>query len=144
MSDVYSNTAGAFLGAAAGVIALQGARRHARFERHPFSSLLLLIWFGNRLFPFVPALDAARYRVILKPLAAFWIVRPDDLFRSFANWLAVLILAEAVFGIPAARRAAPWLVAFTLAGRVVIASTPLTPAEVLGSALAAVLWTVVL
>jgi VanZ family protein len=111
MSDVYANTAGALAGSLGGLIALHGAGRNARFERHPFSSLLLLCWLGSRLFPYRPA---------LRPLARISAIPLDELFRNFANWLAVAVLLEAVFGNARSRWVLPCLVVVTVAARVVI------------------------
>jgi VanZ family protein len=133
MSDVYANTAGAIVGAAVGVLALHGARRNARFERHPFSSLMLLCWLGNRLFPYQPSLSA---------MAATSTIPLDDLFRNLVNWLAVAVLLEAVFGNARSRWILPALAAVTLMARIVMAGAVLSPAEVAGAAVAVLIWAV--
>ena len=140
MSDVYANTAGVFLGAAAGVGALHGSGRNGRFERHPFSALMLMCWFGNRLFPYLPSLGIDKYRAAIKPLAAICSIPLDDLFRNFANWLAVAVLLEAVFGTARSRWILAFLAAATLAARIVLAAAVLSPAEVAGSAAAVLIW----
>lgn len=140
MSDVYANTAGAIVGAAVGVLALHGARRNARFERHPFSSLMLLCWLGNRLFPYQPSLSIDKYRAALKPLAAISAIPLDDLFRNLVNWLAVAVLLEAVFGNARSRWILPGLAAATLMARIVMAGAVLSPAEVAGAAAAVLIW----
>jgi VanZ family protein len=140
MSDVYANTAGAFAGAAAGVAAVQSARRNGRFERHPFSSLLLLCWIGNRLFPYQPSFSVHKYREAIKPLAAVSAIPLDDLFRNFANWLAVAVLLEAVFGTARSRWILASLAAATLAARIGVVDAVLSPAEVAGAAAAVLIW----
>jgi VanZ family protein len=140
MSDVYANTAGAFAGAVGGLIALHGARRNARFERHPFSSLLLLCWLASRWFPYLPSFRIQNYKAALRPLVRISAMPLDDLFRNFANWLAVAVLLEAVFGNARSRWVLPCLVAATVMARVVIVGTVLSPAEVAGGAAAALIW----
>jgi len=142
MSDVYANTAGAAVGAALGVLALHGARRNARFERHPFSSLMLLCWLGNRLFPFQPSFSVDKYRAAIKPLAGISAIPLDDLFRNFVNWLAVAVLLEAVFGNTRSRGVLAALAAATLCARAVMAGVVLSPAEVAGAAAAILIWVV--
>jgi VanZ family protein len=128
LPDVYANTAGAVAGAAAGVFSIHYARRSVRFERHPFSGLLLLCWLGNRLYP----------------QAAVALYRPEELYRNFANWLAVAVLLEAFFGIAVSRRALPWMVAVTLALRIFVVERVFSPIELAGGVAAALVWILVL
>jgi VanZ family protein len=133
MSDVYANTAGALAGAAAGVLTIHYSRRNARLERHPFSALLLLCWLGNRLYPQMAAAS-------LRSTA----LSVEDFYRNIANWLAVAVLLEAIFGVAASRRALPWMVAVTLAMRVFVVERVFSPNELAGGIVAVLVWVLLL
>lgn len=111
MADIYTNTAGALLGAAAGAA--------VRVEGRTFAATLLTCWLGRELYSSVPS--------------------PLEFYRSLVGWLAAAVLMEAVLGVRRGRIALVALVPGVLCARL-IAGGVVSPAEVLGGVLAAILW----
>lgn len=142
MSDIYCNTAGAFIGAIVGMIARFQVNLPAAkgIAAHPVPALLLAAFAGNRLFPYVPAIDLHKYWDALKPLFLNPALPLADLYRHAASWLAVALLLEALFGDERRKWIFALLVPAVLMARVLIVGTTLSLAEVCGAVLALVLW----
>jgi VanZ family protein len=146
MSDVYCNTAGTFLGAIAGAVFHADARLPfaERIAARPLPVLLLAAYGGDRLFPYVPAIDLHKYWDALKPLVFNPTVAPADLYRHMTAWLVVAVLLESLSGAERRRQVFAMLVLAVLIARILIVGTILSPAEVCGAALALLLWLAVL
>jgi VanZ family protein len=146
MSDVYCNTAGAFIGAIAGTFFHAQARlplvKHV--AAHPVPAILLAAYAGDRLFPYVPAIDLHKYWDALKPLVFNPVVTPGALLHHAAAWLTIAVLVEALFGVDRRKLIFMMLVPAVLFMRILIVGTILSPAEVGGAALAVLLWLAVL
>lgn len=140
--DVYANLLGTMLGAIAGnvigsYLLLLPFRRVAA-ARIP--CLLLLLWLGYRLYPYVPTIDLHKYWQAVRPVILY--PRPSgyDLFRYSAMWLAIGSLIEELGG---PRRG--WLlflpfIVGVLAAKVVIVGKALSAAEIAGAASAVAAW----
>jgi VanZ family protein len=141
LADVYANTIGVAAGSAASAILFRdGFRwRVGTLDRRPFVILLLSCWLGYRLFPYVPVIDLHKYWTAVKPLVFSPVVPTLDLYRHTVTWLAVALLIEALLG-TARSRLLPVLVLIVLFARVVIVDAALSPAEVAGGTLAAIIW----
>jgi VanZ family protein len=143
LSDVYSNTLGAAIGAVAGVLfyrrfnltAIEGTRKR------PFVALLVLCWLGYRLFPYVPVIDLHKYWHAVRPVLRVQSLPLLDLYRHTVIWLAVALLLEALFESPFHRWILALLVPAVWLARIVIGEIILSPAELAGGALAAAIWT---
>jgi VanZ family protein len=136
LSDIWSNTLGAFLGAAAAA----AARRRVS---SPFLAVLLACWLGDRWYPALPSLPAVR----VGPLLVVSSIPALDLFRFFAAWLAVGLMLESLFqetrpGISRSRAALPALLLVSLLARAL--AVDVEPAEIAGGVLAALAWSGVL
>lgn len=146
MSDVYANTAGAFLGAFAGSLLGEEISwaGFGRLRRRPFLGLLLACWAGYRLFPYVPVINLHKYWHAVRPLITDRSVSLADGYRHMAIWLAVAEMLEELAGV-AWKRVAIWgaLVAVTLA-RILILGIVLSRAEIAGGLVAAALWSLLL
>jgi VanZ family protein len=127
LSDVYSNTMGALLGATAGAV----ARRRAPSA---YLALILACWLGARWSPAVPLAPTVRAGSFLLVGS----VLPLDLFRYFAAWLAVGLMTETLLGQRRSRIALPWLLAGSLLVRAL--AVEIETAELVGGAAAALLW----
>jgi glycopeptide antibiotics resistance protein len=117
ISDLWSNTLGALLGAVAAAM----ARRRVSYV---YLVLLLACWFGSRCYPAAAA-----------PANAILAL---DLFRFFVEWLTVGLMLETLFGAPRSRIALPLFLAASLLLRALAAYTQ--PAEIAGGVAAALLW----
>ena len=137
MADVYANTAGTALGAAAGAL-LSHKRRPSlglTFNHRPFVLLLLGSWVGYRLTPFAPTIDLHKYWMALKPLVFSPTMPLLDLYRYTVITLVLAVLLDAILGPVRSRMAILFLVPALLLARVLILDTVLSPAEVVGGAL---------
>jgi VanZ family protein len=89
--DVYANVIGTALGAVIGSIAYENFRwpllREITSNRVP--SLLLAVWLGYRLFPYVPTIDLHKYWSAVKPIVLYPSLTGYDLFRYTAIWLTL-------------------------------------------------------
>jgi len=141
-TDVYSNSLGTALGAAAGYIIGVEIRwpllRGIAANRVP--TLLLTAWIAYRLYPYVPTIDLHKYWDTLKPIVLSPRLAPYDFFRHTAIWLTVYTLVATV-----SRKDRPWLVVPLFAGAVLLAkvliiNTTLSVAETAGAGLAYVIW----
>jgi VanZ family protein len=172
MSDIYANAAGTLIGALAGASITRAVRLPAiaNVQRRPFVLLLLACWLGYRLFPFAPVIDLHKYWGAVKPLIFAPKLPFLDLYRHFAIWLVIALLLEALLdtayhrlkpvppnhrlkpvlpnhrltAVIPSRLATALLACGVLAARILIDGIVLSPAEVAGSLLAAVVWAVVL
>ena len=116
IADICSNTLGAMLGTGAAV----AARRRVS---DIFLALLLVCWFGSRIYPALPPSS---------PMLAL------DIFRYFAAWLAVGLMFETLLGASRGRVALPLFSFASLLLRTFTAFAE--PAEIVGAAAAAALW----
>jgi VanZ family protein len=140
--DVYANLIGTVLGALAGNLA--GANslwlplRQATVNRVP--SLLLALWLGYRLYPYVPTIDLHKYWEAIRPVVLNPHPTSYDLFRYTAIWSAIGSLVEAIGGRRRCWLLFPFFIAAVLVAKVVIVGTTLSAAEIAGAAVALALW----
>lgn len=140
--DVYANLIGTMLGAIAGNLA------GANFRRLPFREiagnrvpcLLLALWLGYRLYPYVPTIDLHKYWEALKPVVLHPRPPAYDLFRHTAIWLAIGSLIEALGGRRRGWLLFPLFIAAVLAAKVTIVGKTLSAAEIAGAAIAFAAW----
>jgi VanZ family protein len=138
--DVYANVIGAALGAVVGGVAHGNFRwpllREISSNRVP--CLLLTLWLGYRLFPYVPTTDLHKYWNALKPVLLYPSLTGYDLFRYTATWLTLGALIEATVGPKRRWLSFPLFIGAVLTARVVIVDKTLSAAEIAGAVLALV------
>lgn len=110
----------------------------------PLPALLIATWSGYRFYPYVPTIDLHKYWHALKPIILEPVPPPYDLYRQVAIWLTLFALIEAIAGRRRSAALAPLLAAFVLSARVLIVSTILSTAEVVGAAIGICLWPMLL
>jgi VanZ family protein len=145
MSDVYLNTFGATLGAAAAIL-FGGLPRYPLMSTTaapPVPVLLLTAMLGYHLFPYVPTIDLHKYwhsvrAIILAPDAP-----PDQVLHYLALWLTTSCLIGAITGYRRSRVLVPFFIACVFMGKILIESLVLSLPEIIGAALAFALWLVV-
>jgi glycopeptide antibiotics resistance protein len=146
MTDIYSNTAGAFLGALAGSYQPRRVRLPVVGWMHwrPFALLMAACWLGHRLFPYLPSFDVHKYRSAVESLFG----GPEFSWLAFlqqtAAWLALAALLETVFESSRGRLALLLLVPAVLGARIAIVEASLSREEVAGGIFAAALWALLL
>ncbi len=146
LTDVCLNTFGTALGALA-AIAVRIPFGLPVFKAplaRPVPFILLIAMFGYRLYPYVPTVDLHKYWHSVKPLLFHPAIGSLDIFRYFALWLTICFLTTDAVG-----RARSWFFilcvgAVVFAGKIGIVNQALSLAEVIGAALAVLLWLAVL
>jgi VanZ family protein len=147
--DVATNVAAATLGAFAALVferqlANLGGRHHvphARHARRGAASALVLAgcWAGYQLYPLFPVLSRTHLRIAISRMLHS-AVSPVETMAWAAEWFAFALVMRALFG----RVRLVWL-ALAMAClplHLVIADRGLTVSELLGAALAFLLWSV--
>jgi hypothetical protein len=142
MTDVYSNTGGAFLGALAGSFHPRNLRLPVLgpMKWRPFAALMTACWLGHRLFPYRPSFDIHKYRSALDPLFSAHRFSALAFLQQTTAWLGVAVLLETLFESSRGRFAVLLLVSTVLAARIAIAGLLLSPEEVAGGIFAALVW----
>jgi VanZ family protein len=143
LSDVYSNSTGALLGAILGMYfpKLLDVPFLGRIERRPFVILLLVSWLGYWLFPYVPTLAPTDYLNVLRPIMQASHLSPRELYEQLLVWLAVALLLQSLVGVARSRIAFGWVVFLSLFARGWIVGAVLSPEQALSGILAVLLWT---
>jgi VanZ family protein len=143
LPDVLLNGIGTLAGAVVGLVV--GERASLRIsgfgddENAAMPFVLLILWLGFRLAPFVPTIDWQKYKDALKPVLLEPRVGALGVFSYLVGWL---IVAQAVRGIWRGTQA--WIVflvlaAIVLLGGVVVVNRVVSASEVLAIALCLVL-----
>ena len=142
LSDIYANVAGAALGAVAGVLLHKTFRlpTAGNAKQQPFVIVLLACWLGYRLFPYAPTIDLHKYWQAVRPLLFARSVPGLALYRHTAGWLAIAVLLEALVGEARSRRAFILFIPAVLCTRILVVDITLSPAEVTGGIIAALMW----
>ncbi|HWB85807.1 MAG TPA: VanZ family protein [Bryobacteraceae bacterium] len=139
--DVCCNLAGGIIGASAALafhpeidrLVRQKSGRHAA----P-AGFLLCCWLGYQLYPLVPVISRTHLRLGLSYLISSPFLAPVPIFESAAEWFAAAVVTEAVIG----RLRSGWLAAIMLClpFRLFLPGRSLAGTELLGAALALLLW----
>jgi VanZ family protein len=135
LRDVVPNVLGTVIGAAAGSVPALDVRRIVAGGRMRAVPLLLIaVWLGYRLLPFVPALDWQEWKDSLKPLRDWHPFPWIGAFHDAAAWAAVGCLWAGARLRRLGPRWLPLLVVATLCAEVVIVDNGVSPANVAGAA----------
>lgn len=141
-SDVYANVVGTALGAIIASLTYKNFRwppaRAIASNRVP--CLLLGLWLGYRLFPYVPTIDLHKYWDALKPVVLNPTLTEYDLFRYTGIWLTIGALIEAIGGPKRSWRLFALFIASVLAAKVLIVDKTLSIAEIGGAGSALGVW----
>jgi len=142
MGDVYASLIGTAVGVTVALVA-QGRRwfvvRVLGVER--VELILLIMWAGDRLYPYIPVANPHSAQEIVAPLLVPVLLDPVGAARATVRWLMVAYLTETLAGWRWARLYGLFAIG-ELAARVLIAGHVLPQADVLGAAIAFVLWLV--
>ncbi|MEP6716783.1 MAG: VanZ family protein [Terriglobia bacterium] len=148
LGDVASNFGGTALGLMAAMIFHKQGEAAAefvarRFRQHFASSgtLLLICWVAYQLFPFTPQIRIGNLPFEFTLLAHPDGFLPAELWTNVAEWFAVALILQSLFG----RMEIRWLVAavvLRIALRPLLLTRGFALDELVGVALAALLWCV--
>jgi len=142
MGDVYANLIGSGVG---GFVAVSvGASMRWPFVReavaHPAASLLLIMFFGYRLFPYVPMIDMHKYWHAVRPMLVAPSLPPGELLSSLISWLLVANIVYTLYGFNRFLLLFPLLCGCEFLGKIFIINNALTWADVIGAVAAYLLW----
>jgi VanZ family protein len=145
-TDLYANTIGTLIAAPVAMLFSDRVSLplFPEIMARPVPTLLIAAWTGYRFYPFVPTIDLHKYWHALRPVILDPIPAPYPLYRHTAIWLTLFVLIEAIFGRRRAAMLAPLFAALVLSARVLIISTILSAAEVVGALVAVCLWPLLL
>lgn len=137
LSDVVFNVAGTAAGAGAALV-FQGALER-RFQRYGAADLFLLaFWAGYQLYPLFPVFGRTKLRYAFWAMANTNSLSGVEVWATAAEWFAAALVLESLWG----RLRGVWLLAAMACVplRLFIVDRWLTLSEVLGAALALLLW----
>ena len=142
MGDVYADAIGSGVGAVAA--ATIGASIRWPFIRalaaQPAATILLCMFFGYRLFPYVPMIDLHKYWHAVRPMLVSPSLPPDELARLTITWLLIAAVIQSLYGLRNVLLLFPLLCGCEFLGKVLIIDNALTLTDVVGAAAAYLLW----
>jgi VanZ family protein len=142
MGDVYANAIGTAIGATAAWLTGAGmawpfAQELARCRQE---ALLLVLFLGYRLYPYVPSPTRQQAALAVRSLMNHPVPTMSDLVRFTIIWLLITALVDRIYGTRRWVYLFPMLAAAEFAGRVVIFDATATVADLAGAGLAFVAW----
>ncbi|WP_428487670.1 VanZ family protein [Rhodopila sp.] len=142
MGDVYANAIGSAFGALTSAALGAGLRWPlvAALAECPNAALLLVMFLGDRLYPYVPMIDMHKYWHAVRGMIQHPVLPPEEVARYAITWLLVAMLVHSVYGFRSWCRLFPLFVLGEFAGRILIVNAVLTWPDVAGAAIALVLW----
>lgn len=109
-------------------------------DRARYPLLLLALWLGYRLMPFVPAIDWQSWKDSLKPLLLHPQLPWVQVLLAICSWTVVTALWDRLWSGRQARAALAVLILVSFAAEVVIVNNVLTATNVLGAIAGYFLW----
>ncbi len=146
MGDVYANTIGTGVGGVAA--ASIGATMRWPFIRElaaqPAAALLLVMFFGYRLYPYVPTIDLHKYWHAIRPMLIAPSLPPGELTRFVITWLFIAVIVHSLYGYRRLLLLYPLLWGCEFLGRILIVDNAPKMTDVTGAGMAYLLWTLLL
>ena len=99
-------------------------------------ALLLALWLGYRLYPYLPTIDLHKYWAAIKPVVVYPSVRAYDLCRYATIWLTAAALIEPLDESNRGCLLFPLFIIGVLGAKVLIVGKVLSVAEIAGAAMA--------
>lgn len=141
MGDVYADSVGGGVGAMFAVVV--GGVRWGLLQElwaDPPAALVLLMWFGYRLYPYVPVTNVHKYLRAFAPIVFGPPMVLSDLTRFAIAWTGIGAVLDALYGGRRALILLVLLIGAELLGRVLIIDATLKLADILGAGLAFAMW----
>lgn len=146
MGDVYANGIGAGIGAFAA--ALAGASLRWPFvdelAADPSAALLLAMFFGYRLYPYVPVINLHKYWHSVRPMLIAPSLPQGEFLRYLVTWLFIAAILYGLYGSRRFLRLFPLLCGAEFLGKVLIKDNTLKLDDLVSAAIAWLLWAALL
>ncbi len=146
LGDVYADAIGTVIGAVAA--ALVGASMRWPFMRelapHPTACILLVMFFGYRLYPYVPTTDLHKFWHAVRPMLLAPSLPPYELTRFAITWLFIAVIVHSLYGYRRFLLLFPLVCGFEFLGRILIVNIALKLTDVAGAGIAYILWALLL
>ncbi|MDR3536007.1 MAG: VanZ family protein [Acetobacteraceae bacterium] len=138
MGDVYANAIGSAAGAVAAVLFGASIRWPLVKEAaaHPAPALLVVMWAGSDLFPYVPTIDMHKYWHAVRPLLDLPVLPLTDVLAALAVWAFLGFIVLSLYGFRRFLLLFPLLVAAEALAKVLILDNALTHANLLAAVMA--------
>lgn len=146
MGDVYANGIGAGIGAVAAVLVGASMRWPlvGELATHPSAALLLTMFFGYRLYPYVPTIDLHKYWHAVRPMLTTLSVPHGEFLRYLVTWLFIAAIVQTLYGSRRFLLLFPALCGAEFLGKVLIIHNVLKLDDLLSAGIAGLVWTVLL
>jgi VanZ family protein len=138
MGDVYADTIGGGVGVIV-AMALGAGRRWPLLQElwdDPPAAFALFMWFGYRLYPYVPVTAVHKYLRAFAPLVMGPPPAPIDVARFTIAWTGIGAILSALYGFRRGWVLLVLLIVAEFVGRILIIDATLQPADVLGAGMA--------
>jgi VanZ family protein len=144
MGDVYANVIGTAAGAVGALLFAASIRWPLLKEAaaHPVPAVLIVMWAGSDLFPYVPMIDLHKYWHAVRPLLDLPVLPLTDVLVAVTIWAFLGFILISLYGFWRFLLLFPLLVAAETAAKILILDNILTHANLLGAAAAYVGWIV--
>ncbi len=146
LGDVYANAIGCGVGGLAAV--LVGASMRWLLVRelaaHPVASVLLVMFLGYRLYPYVPTIDLHKYWHAVRPMLVAPSLPPGELARFAITWLFIATIIHSLYGFRRFLLLFPLLCGGEFLGKIMIVDNALKLTDVAGAGAAYLLWALLL
>ena len=142
MGDVYADAIGATIGAVIAVAFGLSIRWPfvREFGAHPSAALLLAMFFGYRLYPYVPVIDLHKYWHAVPPMLTGPALPPDELARFAITWLFIAVIIHSLYGYRRFLLLFPLVAAAEFLGKILIIGNALKLTDVAGAVIAYLMW----
>ncbi len=144
--DVYTNSLGTIVGSLGGIY-LSGRWRVPlipEISARPIPAVLIAVWAGYRLYPYVPTIDLHKYWNALKPVILDPVFSLESLYRHTTIWLTTFALISVLVERRRSILLVPLFCGCVLVARVMIVNTALSVAEIIGAGVALCFWPIML
>ena len=146
MGDVYANGIGAGIGAAAAAAVGASVRWPiiGELAAEPDAAMLLLMFIGYRLYPYVPMIDLHKYWHAIRTMLITPGLPPGEFSRYLITWSFIAAIVYALYGLRRFVLLFPLLCVAEFLGKTLIIDNTLKLDDVVSAAIAWLLWVAVL
>lgn len=146
LGDAYANAIGSGLGAIAATVIAASIRWPfmAELAAHPTASVLLVMFFGYRLYPYVPMIDLHKYWHAVRQMLLAPSLPPGEFARYAITWLFIAVIVHSLYGFRRFLFLFPLICGVEFLGKILIVDQAVKLSDITGAVTAYLLWSLVL